>query len=75
MGKVVRVPAPTKTCVECGNNFTGRRHSRTCSKMCAFWALVDKNTGSGACWPWRRDVSQASTIRQARSGATGRHVA
>ncbi len=50
----------TRTCAECGGTFSSRYARRTCSPVCAFWALVDKSGGPDSCWPWRGHVSPNS---------------
>jgi hypothetical protein len=57
MPRTVKVKVE-KVCSECGNPFTGRRHSRTCCTVCGFWALVDKSGGPDACWPWTSHISK-----------------
>jgi hypothetical protein len=56
MPKTVKVKIE-KVCSECGNTYTGRGRSRTCSKVCAFWALFDKSAGPDACWPWKGHIN------------------
>jgi hypothetical protein len=56
MPKTVKVKIE-KTCSECGRTFTGRRHSKVCSKVCAFWSLFDQSGGPDSCWPWKCHIN------------------
>lgn len=57
----------TKICAECGNEYTGRRQSLYCSKLCYFHGHIDQTPGHGPdgdCWVWTGSIKVPSGYGQ-----------